>query len=153
MLDGMFAAFSSALPSEWTSSTLNMLVVDAVLFTTEALFENETAVKGKIVLISRLAVRKAGFKSWVEPVKGASAIGAVGVIVINTDDALIELANNVGYNADIPVLLIKSSDAAHLHEHGSAALIQGARLGCRRAPESKIGAPVWSQGGQLFISY
>jgi hypothetical protein len=47
----------ASLPSEWASSALSTLVVDAVLFTTEALFENETAAKGKIVHISRLAAR------------------------------------------------------------------------------------------------
>ena len=149
---GMYADFSPSIPSEWASSSAEIVVVDAVResvlvgalikakwkghgsyysgkivsahgdgtfdidyddsdkYSSEKhvergniqvvfdrnrppqLIENAAAIEGKIALIERSAIREAGMRNWVEPVKQAHAAGAVGVIFVNTDDELVEHA-------------------------------------------------------------
>ena len=103
------------LPSGWSSAELP--VVDAVPFEANATLQNEAAIKGNIMLCMR------GDTPFFEKVKLGSAAGAAAVIIVNTDDALIEMSDNgSGYTSDIPVLMIKSSDAPRMRNHGSALL-------------------------------
>ena len=83
---GMYADVSPDVPAKWASSTAE--VVDVVLSKTDTKLENAAAVAGNIALIPRLAIREAGIRNWVEPVKRACAAGAVGVIIVNTSDEL-----------------------------------------------------------------
>ena len=68
------------------------------------------------MLVSRGAV------TFVEKVQRASAAGAAAVIVFNTDDELFGMDGDGEYTSEIPVLMIKSSDAPRLRKHGSALL-------------------------------
>ena len=106
MLEGMFATFSSALPSEWNSSAAEINMIDD---------DGDSAkLKGNMVLVSQ------GAATFDEEAKRASEAGAVGVIVINTDDSLFRMPGVAGYKSKIPVLMIKSSDAVRLRENGGA---------------------------------
>ena len=73
--------------------------------------------KGNMVLVLR------GVVPFVEEAKRAFEAGAVGVIVVNTDDDLYQMPGDAGFKSKIPVLMIKCSDAVRLREHGGA-LIQ-----------------------------
>ena len=119
-IDGRYASWGH-LPSGWSSAELP--VVDAVPSMADAELENEAAVKGSIMLVSRGAV------PFVEQVKRASAAGAAAVIVFNTDDELFEMGGDDEFTSDIPVLMIKSSDAPRLRNHGSALLRKKTRGG------------------------
>ena len=112
-IDGEYARWGD-LPSGWSSAELP--VVDAVPSMADAELENEAADKGSIMLVSRGAV------PFVQKVKRASAAGAAAVIVFNTDDELIGMAGDDEFTSDIPVLMIKSSDAPRLRKHGRALL-------------------------------
>ena len=114
IIDGRYASWGH-LPLDWSSAELP--VVDAVPSMADAELENEAAVKGSIMLVTRGAV------PFVEKVKRASAAGAAAVIVVNTNDALMAMGEDrSGYTSGIPVLMIKSSDAPRLRNHGSALL-------------------------------
>ena len=69
----------------------------------------------------RHAVAEAGM-NWTDAVKLASAAGAAAVIFVNTHDKLMKISGESGYNSDIPVLMIKSSDALRLRKHGRSLL-------------------------------
>ena len=126
MLHGMYANFSSALPSEWTSSKHELDVVDADNFLKRAnvspsVLDNKNELQGNIALISLRRETAA-----VEKVKHVSQAGAVGVILINTDalrPGLFKISAHGDYKSEIPVLMIKASDATRLRKHGRA-LIQ-----------------------------
>ena len=81
---GMYADFSPSIPSEWASASVADFIPSE--------WASFTAIEGKIALIERSAIREAGMRNWVEPVKQAHAAGAVGVIFVNTDDELVEHA-------------------------------------------------------------
>lgn len=117
MLDSMYAKFSSALPLEWTSSTAEIDVIDAVPFMADSVLENGSELQGKIALVSR----GAGV-TFSDKAKRASEAGAIGVIIVNTEDVLMKVNGEAGYKSSIPVLMIKPSDAARLREHGGALL-------------------------------
>ena len=111
----MYADFSSALPSAWTSPTAQIDVVEAVPFKADSAFENAREIDGKIALVLR------GTVPYREKVERASEAGAAGVVVVNTSDTLEIMTDKEGvYKSEVPVLMIKSSDAARLREHGSA---------------------------------
>ena len=96
-------------------------MVDAVPFEANATLQNEAAIKGNIML----CIRSKGTPRtpFVEKVKLGSAAGAAAVIIVNTNDELMGMSDSgSGYTSDIPVLMIKSSDAPHLRNHGSALL-------------------------------
>ena len=57
----------------------------------------------------------------------AAEAGAVGVIIVNTQDDLEQMTDSG--SSSIPVLIIKSSDAVRLREHGGA-LIRDAGAPC-----------------------
>ena len=116
-----YAEFSSALSSEWTSSEAEMAVVDTVPFVAGKPLENASEVNGNIAVVSR-----GGDITFVDKAKRAAEAGAVGVIIINTEDALLAmpaLDDDAGYKSKVPVLMIKSSDAARLREHHGSALV------------------------------
>ena len=113
VLDGIYAEFSSALPSEWTLPATEVDIVTAVPLTADSALENASDVKGNIALILR------GGATFVEQTKRASEAGAVGVIIVNTSDELMVIWDN-DYASNIPVLMIKSGDVAKLREQGSA---------------------------------
>ena len=50
MLDGIYAAFSPGLPSEWTSSAVELVVTEAVA--NGATLKSEATIRGNIVLVS-----------------------------------------------------------------------------------------------------
>ena len=112
-IDGRYASWGH-LPLDWSSAELP--VVDAIPFEANATLQNEAATKGNIMLCMR------GDTPFVEKVKLGLAAGAAAVIIVNTDDALMEMGTNYKYTSDIPVLMIKSSDAPRLRNHGSALL-------------------------------
>ena len=114
LLDGMYAAFSSVLPLEWTSSNAEVYVVDAVPLMADSLIENASELEGNIAVVAR-----GGGVSFVDKVKRASEAGAAGVIVTNTEDDLIVMGGDEDYTSNIPVLMIKSNDAARLRDNGS----------------------------------
>ena len=117
-IDGAFASWGH-LPSGWSSAELP--VVDAVPFEANATLQNEAAIKGNIMLCIRF--KGTPRTPFVEKVKLGSAAGAAAVIIVNTDDEPLVMSNSgSGYISDIPVLMIKSSDAPRLRNHGSALL-------------------------------
>ena len=119
MLNGRYAGFSCALPSELASSTAEIIAVEAVPFMADSALENVGEIKGNLALVSR------GTVPFWEQAKRASEAGAVGVIVVNTNDELMVMGGgDEGSKSNIPVLMIKSSDAVRLREHGNA-LIRG----------------------------
>jgi hypothetical protein len=135
LLYGMYATFSSALPSAWNSSKTEIGVVEADAFVDHTKIspwqlDKRNELNGAIALVS-LGRETAA----VEQVKRASEGGAVGVIFINTDPQrpglfkLSALHPNDDYESEIPVLMIKSSDAVRLRERGSA-LIQSKPFCC-----------------------
>ena len=121
-LDGMYANFSSELPSDWVSSrSAEINVVDAVPFKADGALKNASELKGNIALIS------SGGTTFTKKVKRASEAGAIGVMVVNTarngkdGNELVEMtAADDGYKSDIPVIMIKASDAVRLRESGCA---------------------------------
>ena len=121
----MYATFSAAAPPEWASSAAGIDVVEAVPFMANADLENANELKGNIALV----LRGGGGDGFVGKVKRVAEAGAAGVIVVNTEDELFGMPavkENVGFMSDIPVLMIKSGDAARLREQGST-LIRGKR--------------------------
>ena len=84
--------------------------------------ENEAAVKGSIMLVSR------GIVPFCDKVKRASAAGAAAVVIFNTEDELFKMSADGGCTSDIPVLMIKSSDAPRLRNHGRARLHKLGRI-------------------------
>lgn len=104
ILDGIYTSFSSAFPLVWVSSKAKINVVDApyaVPFIT-----------GSVIECIALAVI-VGTDAVVEYTKRASEAGAVGGLVVNTDDDLFEMdGDDDGFKSEIPVLMIKSTDAA-----------------------------------------
>ena len=124
MLDGRCAEFSGALPSESASSTAEIIAVEAVPFMADSALENASEIKGNLALVSR------GKVSFQEKATRASEAGAVGIIVVNTGDELMVMEeDDEGFKSNIPVLMIKSSDAMRLREHGSALI----RCECERS--------------------
>ena len=120
-IDGMYAGISVAVPSEWLSMTAELSVVDAVPFMAESALENVSDVAGNIALVLGGEVH---FKL---KAKRASEAGAIGVIIVNTEDEVFEASDNIsGYECGIPVLMIKSSDASRLREQGGAIILKGA---------------------------
>ena len=177
VLDGLYAEFSSALPSDWASSTAEKNVVDAV-FTADSvathaglgappavdvdvvvhvgasddlgaigvadenalaplpsevandvshrdissltILENGSELQGNIALVSR----GADDATFVNKVKQISDAGAIGVIIVNTEDTLLAVppaeGDDAGYKSTVPVLMIKHSDVARLREPGGA---------------------------------
>ena len=113
-MPGVYASWSCGHSSEWSSAELQ--VVDAVPFEANTALANEAAIKGSIMLVSRGAV------PFVEKVKRASSAGAAAVIIFNTEDELMQMGGDGGYTSDIPVLMIKSSDALRLRKYGRARL-------------------------------
>ena len=111
----MFAKFSSTLPSEWASPNVEINVVDAVPFTADSVLDNADEVRDNIALISR-----GRDTSFVDKAKRAAEAGAVGVIIVDTDELQGTSDNENGYNPEIPVLVIKPSDVARMRELGSA---------------------------------
>ena len=127
VLDGLYAEFFPSLSLGWASSTAGIDAVDAVPFMADADLENASELKGKLALVSRDTETLIGARGlvpfWRKAQRAANA-GAAGVIIVNTDDDLNEPHGMTdagsGYQSKIPVLLIKSSDAARLREHGGA---------------------------------
>ena len=118
VLDGLYAEFSSALPSVWTSSASQINAVDAA-FTADSVLENGSELQGNIALVSR----GADDATFVNKVKQLSEAGAIGVIVVNTEDTLLAMPvqdDGAGCKSTIPVLMIKHSDVARLREPGGA---------------------------------
>ena len=135
VLDGMYAAFSPSLPSDWVAwkgingewNGMEVDVVDAVPSMAESILENASEIKGNIALVSRGSSHTGLRVTFVEKVKRASEAGAIGVMVVNTarngkdGNELFEMiAADDGYKSDIPVIMIKASDAVRLRESGCA---------------------------------
>ena len=101
------------------------IVVDAVPFEANAPLENEAAINGNIMLCIR-----SKDVSFVEQAKRALDAGAVAAIVVNTDDSLLYMPTlgDTSKIPMIPVLMIKSSDAVRLREHGSALIRDEGKL-------------------------
>ena len=120
VLHGMCVGFSAALESK-----SGVEYVDAVYDANYEL-KNKKAMKDNIML----CVRSDG-TSFVKQAEQAKEAGAVGVIVVNTDDSLIYMPAESGKSKilDIPVLMIKASDAMRLREHGSAVIRDKGKLG------------------------
>ena len=123
MLAGIYASFSSTLPSNWISSNAAIKVVGAVPFMADSVLKNAGELKGNIALVSRdteQVERARGMISFSEKVTRAAEAGAVGVIFVDTKDHLQRIEGDQGYKCKIPVLMINSSDSSLLRERGSA---------------------------------
>jgi len=110
-----------------------MIVVDTVPFLADAVLENVDELSGNIALVGRdtdESQSRTGRKvTYPEKVERAFEAGAVGVIVVNTPrggkdgDDLSRMGSDTGnYKSKIPVLMIKSSDAARLRKRGCAVI-------------------------------
>lgn len=96
-------------------------VVDAVPLQSGA--ADVTTLEACIVLVSRIDV-----VSFAETAKWGNAIGAVAVIVVSANDELFSMlaqGQDTGYTSIMPMLMIKSSDAVRLREHGCARIVEG----------------------------
>ena len=116
MIDGIYAAFSSALPLEWAAWDFDL--IEAMPFEADAAIKHEDEIKGNIML----CIRSEG-TPFLTKIEQAAEAGASAVIVANTDDSLIQMAavgDVAGYKSKIPVLMIKHSDISRLREYGSA---------------------------------
>ena len=113
---GMYANYSPPVPPAWTSSTSKLVVVDAVPFMADSVLENASKLKGNIAIVSQGADA-----TVVEMATRASEAGAVGIIVVNTDNALCRMIDP-DHKSEIPVIMIKSSDAKRLREQGGACI-------------------------------
>ena len=123
MLAGIYASFSSTLPSNWISSNAAIKVVGAVPFMADSVLKNAGELKGNIALVSRdteQVKRARGMISFSEKVTRTAEAGAVGVIFVDTKDHLQRIEGDQGYKCKIPVLMINSSDSSLLRERGSA---------------------------------
>jgi hypothetical protein len=127
----------SSAASEWTSATGETAIVD----TTMPFSASE--VKGNIALVARdTAELKESRGSISSDVENMSKAGAVGAIVVVSDFKDPELYDTIWKYAfrefDIPVLLITSSDAARLLEHGSARIGGECLCGCLVSSPPKL---------------
>ena len=52
MLDGIYAAFSPGLPSEWASCKAELVVIEAVANSADSTLETEATIGGNIVVVS-----------------------------------------------------------------------------------------------------
>jgi len=89
----------------------------------DSALENATELRGNIALVSRDTDEIKRLRSMVpfwENAKRASEAGAAGIIIVNTADDLNEPygIDLMDKGADIPVILITSSDAVRLQEQG-----------------------------------
>jgi hypothetical protein len=104
------ASWSAPIHTVWSETA----VVDAVPSKAETALENVALVKENIVLIER------GISTWVEKAERASAAGAVAAIIVNYYDEFTPMVGVDGFVSDIPVLMIKFSDAERLRGQRSA---------------------------------
>ena len=127
LIFGKYARLSSAA-SEWTSATGETAIVD----TTMPFSASE--VKGNIALVARdtaeLKESRGSISSDVENMSKAGAVGAIVVVSDFKDPELYDTKTHVFLEFDILVLLITSSDAARLLEHGSARIGGECLCGC-----------------------
>ena len=112
MIDGVYAAYSSALPLDWASSNAEIKVVDMVFSTDGSVIENGDELKGNIALKGSHIKHKNGHKMAVEA-------GAVAYFIVDTH-LTVGLMPNPDYKSEIPVITIKSSDATRLRKQGRA---------------------------------
>ena len=129
-LDGLYAEFSSKLPKEWSKLPKEWCkkwptCVRADPFTADSAIKNKNKIEGKIMLCSRSDA------SFEQQAKHAARAGAVGLIVVNTEDNLLKMKSSrtsvraaipaadfssvtntsLGRRkSEIPVVMIKSSD-------------------------------------------
>ena len=118
VLDGTYANFSKKLPSDWVwplSSCLwkctrtpsaEICVVDAVPFAADGEIQNGDAIKDNIMLCKR------GGTTFVEKVKRAAEAGAVGVIIVNTEDDCLNEKHGFGTHAYPASSLIRGAGAS-----------------------------------------
>ena len=121
MIGGTFADISAPLPSEWTSSTAELRVVDAVPCLADSRIENARELRGNIVLVSRdtdEVTRSRGAVPFWKTVQHAAEAGAVGVIIVNILPVT-SPASSASFNCEIPVLVITPSDATRLRDKGT----------------------------------
>ena len=180
MIDGVYAAFSSALPAAWTSpgaaelvivearredalrtdlSSLHrsnvtvaraLLVVEAVPLMADAALENASEVAGHLALVSRDSdefQRRTGCSvAYLDKVRRAVEAGAVGVVVVNTPrdgkdgDDLSQMGDDTatGYRPNVPVFMIKGSDAARLRKRGGAVIRDKGAPSSRRVRSVRV---------------
>ena len=137
----MYAEFSSHLPEHWEGGEGELTKQkQACVWAIEDAAKNKTVIKGnkfkgKIVMCDRSTSI-----SFEEQAKEAARAGAVGLIIVNTEDNLLEMKSSCasvrapipaadsssaantsldGRKSRIPVVLIKSSDGKRLSKLGS----------------------------------
>ena len=111
-------------------SKLGKACVHVVPFMADvAQFENASELNGNIAIVPRGDRREKNRGDLLDQAKRAAEAGAVGLIVVNQGDNLVEDWSDAFEDEDtavrhqkfdVPVLMIASSDAARLLEHGSA---------------------------------
>ena len=101
--------------------------VDAVPFEANSQLEN---IGCNIMLCITPEGAEQGDGSWtVRQAKKAAEVGAVAIIFASSsDDELFAMTTTTKYKSEIPILMIKSSDATRMREHGGA-LIRGRGTG------------------------
>ena len=94
---------------------LHMPQLDVVLCEPEqadADLRNSHHLKGKVAVVKR------GGNLFHEKTQRVTAAGALGLVIVNTEDALCDFGAK-GYSATIPVVMIKAKDAQTLLESGN----------------------------------
>jgi hypothetical protein len=107
-LNGIVAGFGAEVGSDaWNNANAEVVIAEPIL--ADVSLTNDNDVSGKIVLIDRGAVE------FSLKAKNAQDAGAVGVIIINTEDALQGMtAGTYGNDITIPVVGVTSSTGAML---------------------------------------
>jgi hypothetical protein len=84
---------------------------------------NAQDLAGKMAVMRRLDMRAAGYKSFQEGAERVIRAGAVGLVIVNNEDALFKAGPNDGYVAEIPVMMIMAKDEAALMAAGTSSCL------------------------------
>ena len=127
-----------------------LLVVEAVPLMADAALENASEVAGHLALVSRDSdefQRRTGCSvAYLDKVRRAVEAGAVGVVVVNTPrdgkdgDDLSQMGDDTatGYRPNVPVFMIKGSDAARLRKRGGAVIRDKGAPSSRRVRSVRV---------------
>jgi len=82
--------------------------------------QNADQLKGKIAVVKR------GGNTYVQKAKRIIASGALGLIIVNTEDKLDKPGGSDDFFAEIPVVMIRSTDVDALFSFGTSSCLKGA---------------------------
>ena len=125
LLNGLYAAFSPDFQSE-----TEMIIVERSPIDPGG-WQDRSNLRDSIVLATMTAEELKGFQGTAQiakMAKQASGQGVAGMLMVSPDDEISQLIGTGKEHSAIPVLMIRSSDAARLREHGSAVIRGASRL-------------------------